>query len=97
MEAWSRHEPGHRRGGGAGDRRGMHACEARDDGVVAARTVGVGGRGVMRRGWLGARTMMDGVGDGEEAWRGAMARAQKVDCVMEGRKKTRQYINVWDL
>ena len=75
----------------------MHACGARDDGNVAARPVGVGGHGVMRRGWLGMRTMMDGVGDGEEAWRSTMARAQKVDCVMEGWNKTKRYINVWDL
>jgi hypothetical protein len=41
--------------------------------------------------------MMDGVADSEEVWRGAMARAEKVDQVMEGRKKTRRYINAGDL
>jgi hypothetical protein len=33
---------------------------------------------------------MDGMGDSEEVWRGAMAREEKVDQVMEGREKTRQ-------
>jgi hypothetical protein len=71
---------------------------AGDDSVVATQTVRAGGRGtddheVTRGSWLGAGTMMDGMGDIEEAWRGAMARAEKVDRVMEGRKRTRRYIN----
>ena len=40
---------------------------------------------------------MVGVGDYKEAWHGAMARAMKVDRVMEARKKTRRYINAGDL
>jgi len=40
--------------------------------------------------------MMDAMGDSEEAWRNAMARAEKVDRLMEGRKKMRRYINVGD-
>jgi hypothetical protein len=35
--------------------------------------------------------------DIEEAWRGVMAWAEKVDRVMEVRKKTRWYINTGDL
>ena len=54
------------------------------------------GHDVTRRSQLGAGTMMDVVGDGEEAWRNAMARAEKVDRVMEGRKKTRRFINAGD-
>jgi hypothetical protein len=41
--------------------------------------------------------MTDVVGDDEEAQRGAVARAEKADRVMERRKKTRQYINAGDL
>ena len=41
--------------------------------------------------------MMDAMGDNEEAWRNAMAQAEKVDRLMEGRKKTRRYINVGTL
>jgi hypothetical protein len=41
--------------------------------------------------------MTDGLGDGEEARRGAVSRVEIVDQVMEGRKKTRQYINIGDL
>jgi len=42
-------------------------------------------------------TMMDGVGDYKEAWHVAMARGEKVDRVMEGRKKMIRYINAGDL
>jgi len=57
---------------------------AGDDRVVGTRTFGAGGRGVdshdvTRRSRLGTGTMMDGVGDYDEAWHGAMARAEKVD------------------
>ena len=70
--------------------------------TVATRTFEAGGRGVddhdvTRRSRLGMGTMMDGVGDYKEAWHVAMARAEKVDRVMEGRKKMRRYINVGDL
>ena len=69
--------------------------------TMATRTFEAGGHGVddhdvTRRSRLGAGTMMDAVGDGEEAWRNAMARAEKVDRVMEGRKKMRRYINTGD-
>ena len=69
---------------------------------VATCTIRAGGHvmddhDVMRRSRLGTGMMMDGVGDYKEAWLGAMARAEKVDRVMEGRKKTRQYINAGDL
>ena len=70
--------------------------------TVATRTFRAGGRGVdnhnvTRQSWLGTGTMMDGLGDYKEAWDDAMARAEKVDRVMEGRKKMRRYINVGDL
>ena len=69
--------------------------------TVATRTFGAGGHGVddhdvRRRSRLGTGTMMDGVGDYKEAWHVAMARAEKVDRVMEGRKKTRRFINAGD-
>ena len=55
------------------------------------------GHDVTWRRRLCAGTMMDAVGDSEEAWCNAMARAENVDRVMEGRKKMRRYINAGDL
>jgi hypothetical protein len=74
------------------------ACDASDDSVVTTCTVRAGGRCVdghdmTWRSWLGVGTIMDGMGDSEEVWRSAMARAEKVDQVMDGREMTRQYIN----
>ena len=40
---------------------------------------------------------MDAMGDNEEAWRNAMAQAEKVDRLNEGRKETRRFINVGTL
>ena len=48
------------------------------------------GYDVTRRSRLCAGMLMDDVGDSEEAWCNAMARAENVDTVMEGRKKTRR-------
>ena len=74
---------------------------AEDDSVVATRMVRAGGSCVdghdgTRQSRLGAGTMMDAVGDSEEAWCNAMAQVEKVDRLMEGRKKMRRYINVGD-
>ena len=41
--------------------------------------------------------MMDAMGDSEKAWRNAMAQAEKVDRLNEGRKETRRFINVGTL
>jgi hypothetical protein len=61
--------------------------------TVGAGGSGVDGHDVSRRSRLGTGTMMDGVGDNDEAWHGTMAQAEKVDRVTEGRMKMRRYIN----